>query len=348
LQSDGAGCLRYSAGAPSDTALAHSSIEDVKKRLGDGFSQELDWSAMKVCPDTATTARLILNGRSHVLRRVDKFVLAGARTGLRDSNRQESHHEDTRAVASSATVAMRPEGNSVRGVLEKGLAKKSPLVSLTRKQQQLASVSLGDAHRARPPTIVTYENTEPVPGLRKMRLALRNDVLCSLEFYRQGAPLPLIIGPYKMIPSLLTGCLKYDLSDTSLYQKVAADLNRLTELWAGDQAEDILPTAIAIRRLNHCQVELVLGAERYNLTSTSTPSLTTDVADSETRGLASSSRERKRTRIEGVRGPASLAATPSVGAQRFDEETRQECGASKPSKRPRLEPAVATQTRLHA
>ncbi|KAF4734626.1 hypothetical protein FOZ63_001951, partial [Perkinsus olseni] len=169
LQSDGAGCLRYSAGAPSDTALAHSSIEDVKKRLGDGFSQELDWSAMKVCPDTATTARLILNGRSHVLRRVDKFVLAGARTGLRDSNRQESHHEDTRAVASSATVAMRPEGNSVRGVLEKGLAKKSPLVSLTRKQQQLASVSLGDAHRARPPTIVTYENTEPVPGLRKMR-----------------------------------------------------------------------------------------------------------------------------------------------------------------------------------
>ncbi|KAF4713841.1 hypothetical protein FOZ62_021103, partial [Perkinsus olseni] len=169
LQSDGAGCLRYSAGEPSDTALAHSSMEDVKKRLGDGFSQEHDWSDMKVCPDTATTSRLILNRRSHMLSRVDKFILAGTRTGPRDSSRQESHHEDTKAAASSATVARRPESNSVRGVLEKGSARKSPSVSLTGKQQQLASVSLGDAHRARPPAIVTYENTEPVPGLRKMR-----------------------------------------------------------------------------------------------------------------------------------------------------------------------------------
>ncbi|KAF4721793.1 hypothetical protein FOZ63_018554 [Perkinsus olseni] len=366
LQSDGAGCLRYSAGAPRDMALADSSMEDVKKRLGDGFSQELDWSDMKVCPDTVSTVRLILNHRSHVLRRVDKFILAVARTGPRESNRQKSHHEDTRVVASSATVARRPEGNSVRGVLEQVSARKSPSVSLTGKQQQVASVNLGDVHRASPPTIVIYENTEPVPGLRKMRLALRNQVLCSLEFYRQGASIPLIIGPYKMIPSLVTGFLKYDLSHPSLYQKVAADLNRLTELWAGDRAEDILPTAIAICPLDDAHVELIIGTEGYKMTSTSIPVFnenpgrssylaTTLAADPENRGLASLSRERKRPKTEEVRGAASpLSSAPIrnvVAVQRFDEETKQEAvdaAASEPPKRQRLDSPVETQTKLNA
>ncbi|KAF4691871.1 hypothetical protein FOZ60_014512 [Perkinsus olseni] len=365
LQSDGAGCLRYSAGAPSDTALAHSSMEDVKKRLGDGFSQELDWSDMKVCPDTATTARLILNGRSHVLRRVNKFFLIKKRNGGRDSSHRTRHHELARAITSSATVARSQENNPTHERLETSVARQPPS-SIIRRVHLPAVVRQSTVHGARLPKTATYVNTEPITGLRKMRLTIQDQSLYSLEFHTHGAPSPLTIGPYKMIPSLPTGSLKYDLSDTSLYQRVSADLNRLTELWAGDRAKNILPTTIAICPLDDAQVELIIGTERYKMTSTSIPVFdenpgrssylaTTLAADPEIRGLASLSHQGKRPRIEEVRGTASSsspAPTRNVAVvQRFDEEKKQEAldgAASEPPKRQRLDSPVESQTRLNA
>ncbi|KAF4652422.1 hypothetical protein FOZ61_009689 [Perkinsus olseni] len=365
LQSDGAGCLRYSAGAPSDTALAHSSIEDVKKRLGDGFSQELDWSDMKVCPDTATTASLILNGRSHVLRRVTKFFLSKKRNGGRDSSNRTRHHELARAITSSATVARSPANNPTHERLETSVARQPPF-SIIRRVHLPAVVRQSTVHGARLPKTATYENTEPITGLRKIRLTIQDQSLYSLEFHTHGARRPLTIGPYKMIPSLLTGSLKYDLSDGSLCQRVSADLNRLTKLWAGDWAKNILPTAIAIYPLDDAHVELIIGTERYKMASTSIPVFNEDperssylatalAADPEKRGLASLSRERKRPKIEEVRGATSSLSPAStsnvVVVQQFDEETKQEAvdgAASEPPERQRLGSPVETQTKLNA
>ncbi|KAF4748982.1 hypothetical protein FOZ62_011281, partial [Perkinsus olseni] len=108
-----------------------------------------------------------------------------------------------------------------------------------------------------------YESELPIPYFAKVFMKIEAELSCSLAFLFGDNTSQVSLGPYRMMISLRTGCLKFDLEDVSVRSRVVGAFRALSKKLSLEGLPRLYATEIEVCGSLSGQVELSIANTRY-------------------------------------------------------------------------------------
>ncbi|KAF4716672.1 hypothetical protein FOZ62_010462 [Perkinsus olseni] len=148
------------------------------------------------------------------------------------------------------------------GNLSSGPLKRSRRQPKSRIEPKLAG-------RPLPPGI--YHNVFPILVFTKVTMSITTDLSCLLKFWIPGLAAPVLVGPHKIVASLLDDCYKFDHRDNVAIGRTTWAFRHLSDELARRNLSRIYMNDVEVRASSSEQVDLVVGVIRYPMRPSEAP-----------------------------------------------------------------------------
>ncbi|KAF4757366.1 hypothetical protein FOZ63_015118, partial [Perkinsus olseni] len=148
------------------------------------------------------------------------------------------------------------------GNLSSGPLKRSRRQPKSRIEPKLAG---------RPPPPGIYHNVFPILVFTKVTMNLTTDLECQFKFWIPGLATPVLVGPHRIVASLLDDCYKFDHRDNVAIGRTTLAFRHLSDELARRNLSRIYMNNVEVRASSSEQVDLVIGAIRYPMRPSEAP-----------------------------------------------------------------------------
>ncbi|KAF4721206.1 hypothetical protein FOZ62_005076 [Perkinsus olseni] len=278
-------CFVYDPSGFFDRMFLRRHFEELTKRVG----LSINYTDIGICRSGDTNIRLRLAGEEYPMRK----VIRGRRT-IQQASRAEPHVDEpldlssgsrgqregadgAKAGKSANSDVAQPSSSNKRTADTDSSSPRPAKVRTTQAEGvnipdlgQLLGLEAATQPMSFPPhspeedtpTAGYYDNAEPISGFEKVRITLRQDLVCTLEFFLSGEKSTRIVGPGKMEYSRHGMCYQFDTKNRSVVSSLGAISRKLRE----KNLPGLYVASVGVCRSETSEVlELKLWDKRYRM-----------------------------------------------------------------------------------